>query len=170
MRKDAAGRAVEKELGSLARGTTSPKGIPEGFAEDAQRWYQESNCDMLKSVDEAWAEAWGAYHTENPDLPEYISKYISDATSDNLTHKKSSSIIDLKPQFDGKIYKKKSSDFKTVHLNPSEREHLFSAIATGLSEEQKSSDVFIKYYGDYQYIVENHGFGYYRIISRRKIK
>lgn len=146
------------------------KGIPEGFAEDAQRWYQESNCDMLKSVDEAWAEAWGAYHTENPDLPEYISKYISDATSDNLTHKKSSSIIDLDTQFDGKIYKKKSSDFKTVHLNPSEREHLFSAIATDLSEEQKSSDVFIKYYGDYQYIVENHGFGYYRIISRRKIK
>lgn len=146
------------------------KGIPEGFAEDAKRWLKESNCDMLKSTDEAWAEAWGAYHTKNPDLPDYISKYISDATNGNLTHEKSSSIIESKAQFDGKTYKKKSSDFRTVHLGVKEREHLFSEIATHLSEEQKSSEVFIKYCGDYQYIVENHGFGYYRVISRRKLK
>lgn len=146
------------------------KGIPEGFAEDAQRWYQESNCDMLKSVDEAWAEAWGAYHTENPDLPEYISKYISDATSNSLTQSSSSGIIESTVQFDGKIYKKSSSDFRTVRLEKREYKHLMSEIASNLSEEQNASNVFIKYCGNYQYIVENRGFGNYRVISRRKIK
>jgi hypothetical protein len=52
------------------------KGIPEGFASDAERWLKESKCDMLKSTDEAWAEAWGAYHTKNPDLPDYIAEYV----------------------------------------------------------------------------------------------
>lgn len=57
------------------------KGIPEGFAEDAERWLKESKCDMLKSTDEAWAEAWGAYHTKNPDLPDYIAEYVEKATN-----------------------------------------------------------------------------------------
>ena len=63
------------------------KGIPEGFASDAERWLKESKCDMLKSTDEAWAEAWGAYHTKNPDLPVYIAEYVekaSNAPIDNL--------------------------------------------------------------------------------------
>ena len=146
------------------------KGIPEGFAEDAERWLKDSKCDMLKSTDEAWAEAWGAYHTNNPNLPDYIAKYISDATNNNLTQPTGNSIIKSEVSFDGKIYKKKSSDFKTIWLNKREYKHLMSEIASNLSEEQKSSEVFIKYCGDYQYIVENHGFGYYRVISRRKIK
>ena len=45
-----------------------------------------------------------------------------------------------------------------------------SEIASNLSEEQNASNVFIKYCGNYQYIVENRGFGNYRVISRRKIK
>lgn len=57
------------------------KGVPEGFAEDAERWLKESKCDMLKSTDEAWAEAWGAYHTKNPDLPGYIAEYVENATN-----------------------------------------------------------------------------------------
>lgn len=57
------------------------KGIPEGFASDAERWLKESKCDMLKSTDEAWAEAWGAYHTKNPDLPDYIAEYVEKATN-----------------------------------------------------------------------------------------
>ena len=57
------------------------KGIPEGFAEDAERWLKESKCDMLKSTDEAWAEAWGAYHTKNPNLPDYIAEYVEKATN-----------------------------------------------------------------------------------------
>ncbi len=146
------------------------KGIPKGFAEDAERWLKDSKCDMLKSTDEAWAEAWGAYHTNNPNLPDYIAKYISDATNKHLTQPTGNSIIKSEVSFDGKIYKKKSSDFKTIRLNKREYKHLMSEIASNLSEEQKSSEVFIKYCGDYQYIVENHGFGYYRVISRRKIK
>lgn len=57
------------------------KGIPEGFAEDAEHWLKESKCDMLKSTDEAWAEAWGAYHTKNPDLPDYIAEYVEKASN-----------------------------------------------------------------------------------------
>jgi hypothetical protein len=57
------------------------KGIPEGFASDAERWLKESKCDMLKSTNEAWAEAWGAYHTKNPDLPDYIAEYVEKATN-----------------------------------------------------------------------------------------
>lgn len=57
------------------------KGIPEGFASDAERWLKESKCDMLKSTGEAWAEAWGAYHTKNPNLPDYIAEYVEKATN-----------------------------------------------------------------------------------------
>ena len=63
------------------------KGVPEGFAEDAERWLKESKCDMLKSTDEAWAEAWGAYHTKNPDLPGYIAEYVENATNTPINNK-----------------------------------------------------------------------------------
>lgn len=56
------------------------KGLPEGFEIDADRWAVESKCDMLKNPKEAWAEAWGAYHTGNTELPDYIAKYIEKAT------------------------------------------------------------------------------------------
>lgn len=56
------------------------KGLPDGFEKDATRWAAESGCDMLKNPKEAWAEAWGAYHTQNKELPEYIAKYIDQAT------------------------------------------------------------------------------------------
>ena len=81
-----------------------------------------------------------------------------------------SGIIESTVQFDGKIYKKSSSDFRTVRLEKREYKHLMSEIASNLSEEQNASNVFIKYCGNYQYIVENRGFGNYRVISRRKIK
>lgn len=55
------------------------KGLPEGFEFDAKKWAAESQCDMLKSTSEAWAEAWAAYYTGNPDLPDYISEYIKGA-------------------------------------------------------------------------------------------
>lgn len=54
------------------------KGIPKGFEIDAKRWAKESCCDMLEKTSEAWAEAWGAYYTNNPDLPDYIGKYIKE--------------------------------------------------------------------------------------------
>ncbi len=69
------------------------KGIPDGFADDAKRWYSESNCDMLKSTDEAWAEAWGAYHTRNQELPDYIARYIEKATEIPLDKSAGSGII-----------------------------------------------------------------------------
>lgn len=60
------------------------KGIPEGFAADAMRWARESKCKMLEKTSEAWAEAWGAYYTDNPDLPDYISKYIKDVSGKSV--------------------------------------------------------------------------------------
>ena len=56
-------------------------GLPEGFEVDAARWAKESGCDMLKTPSEAFSEAWGAYHTGNPDLPDYIAKYIENASN-----------------------------------------------------------------------------------------
>ena len=56
-------------------------GLPEGFEADAMRWARESGCDMLKTPSEAFSEAWGAYHTGNPELPNYIAKYIEHASS-----------------------------------------------------------------------------------------
>ena len=56
-------------------------GLPEGFERVAERWAKESGCDMLKKASEAWAEAWGAYHIGNPDLPDYISEFIEKAAT-----------------------------------------------------------------------------------------
>ena len=53
--------------------------IPKGFEKDAMKWAQESQCDMLTKTEEAWAEAWAAYHIGNEELPDYIKKYIEDA-------------------------------------------------------------------------------------------
>lgn len=53
-------------------------GLPKGFETDAQKWAKEAECDILKNSNEAFCEAWAAYFTNNPDLPEYIKKYISD--------------------------------------------------------------------------------------------
>ena len=72
------------------------KGIPDGFEEDAKRWFRESKCDMLKSTSEAWAEAWGAYHTKNPDLPDYIAKYIEAATNTPVDKNDGSGIIEAR--------------------------------------------------------------------------
>lgn len=72
------------------------KGIPEGFASDAERWLKESKCDMLKSTDEAWAEAWGAYHTKNPDLPDYIAEYVEKVSNAPIDNSVKSGIINYK--------------------------------------------------------------------------
>ena len=48
---------------------------------------------MLKSVNEAWAEAWGAYHTGNVNLLEYIAQYIENATEKPLVKTVKSGII-----------------------------------------------------------------------------
>ena len=69
--------------------------IPEGFIKDAERWAAESRCDMLKSTSEAWAEAWGAYHTKNPNLPDYIGRYVHERTNTPLDNFGKSDIIKL---------------------------------------------------------------------------
>ena len=69
------------------------RGIPSGFEEAAKQWHKEAKADMLKSVNEAWAEAWGAYHTGNVNLPEYIAQYIEKATEKPLAKSVKSGII-----------------------------------------------------------------------------
>lgn len=69
------------------------KGIPYGFEKDAERWALESGCDVLKNKTEAWCEAWGAYHTNNPNLPDYIAKYIESATKKPIAKSLGSGII-----------------------------------------------------------------------------
>ena len=68
------------------------KGVmPKGFEAAAERWYRESGYGIIKpnyegfggKYDEAFAEAWAGYFTQNPELPDYIAKFISDIVSKN---------------------------------------------------------------------------------------
>lgn len=55
------------------------KGIPQGFSEARQRWYNDSKCDILQTDSEAWAEAWAAYYLKDKRLPDYIAEFIKGA-------------------------------------------------------------------------------------------
>ena len=52
------------------------RGLPKGWEESATRWAEESACELLKKPDEAFAEAWAAYHLGDKRLPDYISAII----------------------------------------------------------------------------------------------
>lgn len=52
------------------------RGLPNGWAEISKEWAETSKCDLLKSPDEAFAEAWAAYHMGNTKLPENIANII----------------------------------------------------------------------------------------------
>lgn len=54
----------------------SKHGLPMAFSADADRWYRETGCELLKSPSEAWAEAYAAYYTHADDLPSYIRRYF----------------------------------------------------------------------------------------------
>lgn len=50
--------------------------IPTGFSADADHWYKETGCMILKTTSEAWSEAYAAYYTHADDLPPYIRRYF----------------------------------------------------------------------------------------------
>lgn len=52
------------------------RGLPKGWEDVSARWAEESACDLLKKPDEAFAEAWAAYHLGDKRLPDYISAII----------------------------------------------------------------------------------------------
>ena len=52
------------------------RGLPKGWEDASARWAEESACDLLKKPDEAFAEAWAAYHLGDKGLPDYISAII----------------------------------------------------------------------------------------------
>ena len=52
------------------------RGLPKGWEDASARWAEESACDLLKKPDEAFAEAWAAYHLGDNRLPDYISAII----------------------------------------------------------------------------------------------
>ena len=52
------------------------RGLPKGWEDASARWAEESACDLLKKPDEAFAEAWAAYHLGDKRLPDYVSAII----------------------------------------------------------------------------------------------
>lgn len=52
------------------------RGLPNGWETASQKWATESKCDLLLKPDEAFAEAWAAYHLGDTRLPKYISDII----------------------------------------------------------------------------------------------
>lgn len=52
------------------------RGLPNGWEDASVRWAEESACDLLKKPDEAFSEAWAAYHLGDKRLPDYISAII----------------------------------------------------------------------------------------------
>lgn len=63
-----------------------------------------------------------------------------------------------------------SEDMPTIRLPKQEYAHVMSEIASHLIDVDKTSPVFVKRIGNYMYTIENHGFGDYRIIGKRRIK
>lgn len=101
---------------------------------------------------------------------------VVDSHKEKLTLPNSNDKIYKKPKpksmlrINIQLFAKKSTDFKTVRLSKKEYAHVMSEIATWITKEQLSKNVFKKCIGDYIYTIENNGFGYFRIIGRRKIK
>lgn len=77
-----------------------------------------------------------------------------------------SAYVKIKSDFVGKSIAKR----KTVKLSSKEYAHVMSEIATNLTNEQREKPTFIKYIGNYVYMVENNFDNTYRIIGKKKIK
>lgn len=67
------------------------------------------------------------------------------------------------------LFAKKSSEYKTVELPKDEYGKVMHEISTNLTKEQSSHKMFSKSIGDYIYLIENNGFGNYRIIGKEPI-
>ena len=117
------------------------KGLPNGFEKDATRWAAESRCDMLKNPKEAWAEAWGAYHTQNKELPEYIAKYIEQATEKPIVKTLDSDIIKL-PRYEDSVIPK--AKFTEYALNPAKDPNKAKAFELALGYTAENADHLIE--------------------------
>ncbi len=133
-------------------------GLPAGFEEDARRWAAESRCAMVKDPHEAWAEAWGAYHTGNKELPEYIARHIEEATASKAAKARKGS-----GSFDG------IGSLDPIRLPSDEWAHVQSEIRTHLNEEQKKQAIVTKAIGDFYYTFENNWPDDAIIIAKRPI-
>ena len=51
-------------------------GKTEEWGRIADAWAAKSQCDILKSHEEAFAEAWAAYHTHGRELPDDVRDFI----------------------------------------------------------------------------------------------
>lgn len=54
------------------------RGLPKDWEKLSQKWAEEANCDLIKKPEEAFAEAWAAYHLGDERLPDYISDVIKE--------------------------------------------------------------------------------------------
>ena len=52
------------------------RGLPKDWESLSEKWSEESKCDILLKPDEAFAEAWAAFHLGDERLPKYISDVI----------------------------------------------------------------------------------------------
>lgn len=52
------------------------RGLPDNWESISSAWAEKSKCDILKTPDEAFAEAWAAYHLGDERLPQNIAEII----------------------------------------------------------------------------------------------
>lgn len=83
------------------------KGLPRGFEDDALKWAKETGCDILKKPNEAWAEAWAAYHLNPDSLPEYIKEYIEKAAKTKTGKSTTKALLSF--DVDGKIIQEEAA-------------------------------------------------------------
>jgi hypothetical protein len=109
-------------------------------------------------------------YADGAEKPVKLSGKEAEELEKRLTYLRERGIMEPTTKISMQYFAKKSEDFATVILSKDEYAHVMSELATNLTEEQATRRVFRKYIDDYVYLVENNGFGNYRIIGKEKIK
>lgn len=143
-------------------------------AEEYWQWYKsltkediENGLSKYAATNRAEfeAECFAELQTSNPrPLAQKYGEYL-----EKITKQKYNNSVSVDDTYAKQAKRKDTSQLKTIWLPKDEYAHIMSEIATNLTEREHQQFVVSKAIGDYIYTFENHGFGEYRIISKKPI-